>query len=140
MKVIRKLTKGHKSSKLGTVAKVAIPVAGAVAAKKLWDKKRPEVLEKAGTKVLNKTEEVQEKVQKFHDFLQNSIKEAEEAAVVEEAAETAAPVEEKVSAQTEETEGEESEGNDEKNMQEPEKGDEQIFEESEESKTESGNH
>ncbi len=138
MKAIHKLSKKRKKSKLSAAAKVLIPAAGAVAAKKLWDKKGTEVLEKAGSKVLNKTEEVQEKVQKFHDFLQNSIKESNEATCVDETVEES--VEEEVPAQAAEAQREETDGNDEESLQEPEESDEEIFEESEESSKESENN
>lgn len=87
MKLIRKLTPKRKKSKIAKVAKVAIPVAGAVAAKHLWDKEGKALLGKAGAKVLDKTEEVQGKVQKFHDIVQNSM---EKAVHTEEVAEEAA--------------------------------------------------
>ena len=45
MKSINKLLKERKSGKISTIAKIAIPVAGVIAAKKLWDKKGASALE-----------------------------------------------------------------------------------------------
>jgi len=76
VKAIHKLVPKRKSSKVAKAAKILVPVAGAVAAKHLWDTKGKEALGKAGTKVLDATEEIQEKVQKFHDLVENSMQKA----------------------------------------------------------------
>ena len=57
MKSMHKLLK-RKKSKLGTAVKILIPVAGVIAAKKLWDNKEALVPDCVREKVLEKTENV----------------------------------------------------------------------------------
>ncbi len=137
MKQIHKLVKNRKSNKIATVAKIAIPVVGAVATKYLWDKKGSQALDKARSTVLHKTEDVQEKVQKFHDFLQNSIDERHEDIYEEETVIDAEIVEDDISVQA--TEGEED-GNNEETMEETAEIQEEIITKTEESTTEIENN
>ena len=80
---MKKLFK-KKKSKLGTAAKILVPAAGIIAAKKLWDNKEILLTEDVRTKILEKTEAVQDKVQQFHDFIQNSTKDSVETTFVDE--------------------------------------------------------
>ena len=67
-----------KKSPLGTAAKILIPAAGILAAKKLWDSKDTFSSDSVRSKILEKTEAVQDKIQQFHDFVQNSTEESAE--------------------------------------------------------------
>lgn len=83
MKSVNKLFKKRRS-KIGTAAKILIPAAGVVAAKKLWDNKENLISDNVRSKVLEKTEVVQDKVNQFHDFIQNSADEPVESVFVDE--------------------------------------------------------
>lgn len=127
MKTVSKLLKNRKSSKLSTAAKIAVPVAGIIAAKHLWDKKGAAALEK----VLEKTEDLQEKVQKFHDFVQNSVDKSAEDVVVDEI------VEENEDIFAEEETGEETDVVNEEDVEEVEENHEEAAAETEESEKKS---
>lgn len=92
MKSVNKLFK-RKKSKIGTAAKILLPVAGVVGAKKLWDNKENLISDDVRSKVLEKTEAVQEKVQKFHDFVQNPSDESVDSVFVDETTEATTPTE-----------------------------------------------
>lgn len=83
MKSVNKLFKKRRS-KIGTAAKILVPAAGVVAAKKLWDNKENLISDNVRSKVLEKTEVVQDKVNQFHDFIQNSANEPVESVFVDE--------------------------------------------------------
>jgi len=97
---MKKLFK-RKKSKLATIAKVLVPVAGAIAAKKLWDNKGALLTDNIRTKILEKTEAVQDKVQQFHDLVQNSSEESVENAFVDEDTEETIFVNENIEESTE---------------------------------------
>lgn len=136
MKKINKLLKGGKSNKISTATKLLIPVAGAVAAKKLWDKNGTAIVENIRSKILDKTEQVQEKVQKFHDFVENASNESMETEVVDETMEE--DVEE--DAFTQAVEGEDADENNQENMEEPKEDNEEVIAEAEEIEKESENN
>ena len=83
---MKKLFK-KKKSKLATAAKILIPLSGVVAGKILWDNKGRLITNNVRSKILDKTEAVQEKIQKFHDFVQNSADESADAVGADETSE-----------------------------------------------------
>lgn len=126
MKSVNNLFKKRKS-KIRTAAKILIPVAGIIAAKQLWDKKDSLISDDVRLKVLEKTEELQEKVQKFHDFLQRPLNET---------VEENPPIEEVLGEESNENNEETTE----ENMEESKENNKEIIAEAEESSEESENH